>query len=50
MQGDDCTAKERIAGIIDTMCEMDGTLPQKIHENRRILAKQITKRRGTKGA
>jgi hypothetical protein len=50
MRGDDCAAKERIAIVIDTMCEMDGTLPQKIHENRKILAKQIAKRRGTNDA
>jgi hypothetical protein len=41
---DDLTLKQRIAAAIDELCESGAELPDKIHENRRILALQIAKR------
>jgi hypothetical protein len=38
--------KVRIASIIDQLCDAGITLPEKVHENRKVLAKQIARRSG----
>jgi hypothetical protein len=38
-------AKERLAEVIDRLCESLSDLPERIHENRRILARQIERRK-----
>ena len=40
----DCDLKIRIAGVIDRLCEFKVDLQAKVHENRKILAKQIARR------
>jgi hypothetical protein len=46
LQSDDCGMKERLADVIDLLCEGHDDLPEKIHDNRKMLAKQIARRRG----
>jgi hypothetical protein len=46
MQGDDCECKQRLVVVIDELCECGGDLPARIHENRRLLARQIARRHG----
>ncbi|MFN3193000.1 MAG: zinc-ribbon domain containing protein [Aureliella sp.] len=38
-------AKEDLCKVIDQLCGLDAELPERIHENRKILAKQIAKLR-----
>ncbi|MBC7819129.1 MAG: zinc-ribbon domain containing protein [Planctomycetaceae bacterium] len=44
LQSDDCAFKQRLVAVIDELCERGTDLPEKMHENRRILARQITRR------
>jgi hypothetical protein len=46
LQSDDCERKQRLATVIDDLCERGGDLPERIHENRKLLAKQIARGRG----
>ncbi|MBX3416289.1 MAG: zinc-ribbon domain containing protein [Pirellulaceae bacterium] len=41
LQSKDIEAKKRLASLIDEMCSFEAVLPQKIHENRRVLGRQI---------
>jgi hypothetical protein len=41
---DDLDLKVRVATLIDQLCEANVNLPIKIHENRKLLAKQIARR------
>jgi hypothetical protein len=41
LQSDDLALKQRLAEVIDELYEFDASLPEKINENRRILAQQI---------
>jgi uncharacterized protein (DUF433 family) len=43
MNSDGVEAKQRLADIIDELCSFDFALPAKIHENRKILGKQIAR-------
>ncbi len=44
LANDDCDSKVRIVFVIDQLCESDEDLPIKIHENRKVVAKQIARR------
>ena len=41
IKGDDQAAKVRMACVIDQLCEFDPDLPERMHQNRRCLARQI---------
>ena len=43
MSGTDIFAKQELATVIDQLYEFGGKLPERIHENRRILALQLEK-------
>ncbi len=45
LRGHDLALKERLAEIVDTLCEAGVELPEGIHENRRTLGKQIDRLR-----
>jgi hypothetical protein len=44
LMSEDCEWKLRIATVIDRLCGSDEDLPVKVHENRKVLAKQIARR------
>jgi hypothetical protein len=44
LSSEECEPKVRIVAVIDRLCESGEVLPAKIHENRKILAKQIARR------
>ncbi len=50
LKSDDCAVKERIVAIIDQLCDGLHDFPEKIQENRRLLAKQIERLRGAGAA
>ena len=41
--GNDLEAKKKLAGTIDTLCEIGGELPPRMNENRRRLGRQISR-------
>ena len=43
LQSTDVDAKKRLATIIDDLCSSEADLPLKIHENRKILGRQIAR-------
>jgi Probable zinc-ribbon domain len=50
LTGGDLELKRRVAAVIDQLCESGESLPAKAHDNRRLLARQISKRGGTNTA
>ena len=42
----DLESRRRLAEVIDELYELGGELPERIHENRRLLAAQIARARG----
>ncbi len=43
LRGQSIEAKERLAAVIDGLCEAGEHLPERIHGNRRLLARQIAR-------